>query len=447
MKKIVTENNRKKTPEGYKQTEVGIIPEDWSVSSLGALAEKIMVGIASAATHAYCSTGIPMLRNQNIKPNKLDSDDLLFINKQYEQTFKNKRLKKGDLLTARTGYPGTTCIIPDEFENAQSFTTLITRPTKKINSLFLSIFMNSEIGISFFERNQIGGGQKNINAATLKTFIVATPSLQEQTAIANVLSDIDALITELEKKITKKQAIKTATMQQLLTGRTRLSHFSKHSDGSPKGYMTSELGMIPEDWEAKPFGELFESLPHRRTLRKEDIVSFVGMQDVSENAQLIKQTQLSFSEMRGGFTYFERGDVLVAKITPCFENGKGCHTDSLLTDIGFGSTEFHVLRAKNSSHSKFIYYWTTDTNLRKALESEMVGSAGHRRVPLSAMQNYLIPCPQTKVEQTAIAAILFDMDTELEALEQKISKVRDIKQGMMQQLLTGRIRLPLDRQP
>lgn len=160
MNKMVKKNNWKTIPEGYKQTEVGVIPDEWSISSLGELAEKIMVGIASAATHAYCTTGIPMLRNQNIKPNKLDSDDLLFINKQYELTFKNKRLKKGDLLTARTGYPGTTCIIPDEFENAQSFTTLITRPTDKINSLFLSIFMNSEIGISFFEKNQIGGGRK-----------------------------------------------------------------------------------------------------------------------------------------------------------------------------------------------------------------------------------------------------------------------------------------------
>ncbi|WP_429169018.1 restriction endonuclease subunit S, partial [Aeromonas rivipollensis] len=161
------------TPKGYKQSELGQIPEDWETSLLGGLADKIMVGIASAATHAYCKSGIPMLRNQNIKPNRLDSNDLLFINKEYEMAFKNKRLKAGDLLTARTGYPGTTCIIPDDFENAQSFTTLITRPTNKVNSKFLAIFMNSEVGVDFFDKNQIGGGQKNINASTLRTFIVA----------------------------------------------------------------------------------------------------------------------------------------------------------------------------------------------------------------------------------------------------------------------------------
>lgn len=210
------------TPKGYKQSELGQIPEDWETSLLGGVADKIMVGIASAATHAYCKSGIPMLRNQNIKPNRLDSNDLLFINKEYEMAFKNKRLKAGDLLTARTGYPGTTCIIPDDFENAQSFTTLITRPTNKVNSKFLAIFMNSEIGVDFFDKNQIGGGQKNINASTLRKFIVAAPKLEEQTAIATIISDMDMEIVALEEKLAKTRDLKQGMMQQLLTGRIRL---------------------------------------------------------------------------------------------------------------------------------------------------------------------------------------------------------------------------------
>ncbi|MFM5270302.1 restriction endonuclease subunit S [Aeromonas veronii] len=210
------------TPKGYKQSELGQIPEDWETSLLGGGADKIMVGIASAATHAYCKSGILMLRNQNIKPNRLDSNDLLFINKEYEMAFKNKRLKAGGLLTARTGYPGTTCIIPDDFENAQSFTALITRPTNKVNSKFLAIFMNSEIGVDFFDKNQIGGGQKNINASTLRTFIVAAPKLEEQTAIATIISDMDMEIVALEEKLAKTRDLKQGMMQQLLTGRIRL---------------------------------------------------------------------------------------------------------------------------------------------------------------------------------------------------------------------------------
>ena len=120
---------------GYKKTEMGAIPVDWDVKPLTSLAGKIMVGIASAATHAYRTKGVPMFRNQNIKAGYLDDGDLLYLDPEYEKTYKNKRLQGGDLLTARTGYPGTTCIVPSSYESAQSFTTLITRPiTAEIDS-------------------------------------------------------------------------------------------------------------------------------------------------------------------------------------------------------------------------------------------------------------------------------------------------------------------------
>lgn len=221
--KYLSESEESVVPSGYKQTEVGVIPEDWKIVCLDQLSEKIMVGIASAATHAYRNRGIPFLRNQNILPNKLDETDILFITPEYELAFQNKRLKAGDLLTARTGYPGTTCIIPESYSGAQSFTTLITRlKVGEAIPQYVSAYMNSESGEKFFELNQIGGGQKNVNSAILKTLPLPLPSVKEQTAIANALFDIDALIGELEKLITKKQAIKTATMQQLLTGRIRL---------------------------------------------------------------------------------------------------------------------------------------------------------------------------------------------------------------------------------
>ncbi len=449
------ENQNKATsgkviPPGYKLTEVGVIPEDWLLQKLG-LHASFRTGPFGSALHKsdYVDGGIPVVNPMQIVDGKVVPTFSMAISGDAAKKLAEFRLSVGDVVIGRRGDMGR-CAVITEKENGWLCGTgsMIIRVKPSCDAAFLQRILSSASVISAIENTSVGTTMINLNQGTLRELQIVLPkNKNEQTAIANALSDTDELIATLEHLIAKKKSIKTATMQQLLTGRTRLAQFAKQPNETLKGYKTSELGMIPEDWEAKPFGELFESSLHRRTMRKEDIVSFVGMQDVSENAQLIEQSQLSFSEVKGGFTYFEKGDVLVAKITPCFENGKGCHTESLLTDIGFGSTEFHVLRAKNSSHSKFIYYWTTNTNLRKVLESEMVGSAGHRRVPLSAIQNYLIPCPQTKIEQTAIATILSDMDDELEALEQKLAKVRDIKQGMMQQLLTGRIRLPLDHQP
>ncbi|MBD2168682.1 restriction endonuclease subunit S [Calothrix membranacea FACHB-236] len=193
------------------------------MKNLEDISERIMVGIASAATHAYSAKGIILFRNQNIKDGYLDDRDILYIKEKYEELFKNKRLKSGDLLIARTGYPGTACIIPDKYEGSQSFTTLIVRPKiQNIRSNFLCYFINSEIGQSFFEVNQIGGGQKNVNAGSLKFMPIPIPSLTEQKAIAQVLSDMDAEITALEQKRDKYKAIKQGMMQELLTGKTRL---------------------------------------------------------------------------------------------------------------------------------------------------------------------------------------------------------------------------------
>jgi type I restriction enzyme, S subunit len=209
---------------GYKQTEVGVIPEDWEVKSLHTIADKIMVGIASAATHAYRGKGVVMFRNQNIKPNRLDDSDVLYIAPEYEIAFKNKRLKENDLLTARTGYPGTTCVVPAQYEAAQSFTTLITRPNCfVVHPSYLCFYINSHQGQIYFDQNQIGGGQKNVNAGSLELLPVPLPPTKaEQEAIAAVLSDMDAEIATLETKLAKARKIKQGMMDNLLTGRIRL---------------------------------------------------------------------------------------------------------------------------------------------------------------------------------------------------------------------------------
>ncbi len=139
--------------------------------------------------------------------------------------------------------------------------------------------------------------------------------------------------------------------------------------------------------------------------------------------------------------YFERRDVLVAKITPCFENGKGGCAENLPTLAGFGSTEFHVLRAKKGVDPKYLYFFTTMIRFRSELEGEMVGSAGHRRVPFSSVQKYKVAITLNPEEQNLISTLLTDTDKEIEALQQRLTKTQQLKQGMMQELLTGKTRL------
>jgi type I restriction enzyme S subunit len=272
---------------------------------------------------------------------------------------------------------------------------------------------------------------------------------ESEKQVAMLSSEFDNT-SEIEQAAQTKQMATLNSDLYKEPGEGLYSNSNQHSNvfnGSNKqsaprpGYKHSELGEIPEDWEVVGLGDLFENKVIRKRISDRDNVTFIGMQDVSESAKIRSLHKVKYSEVKSGFTYFERNDVLVAKITPCFENGKGAFTDVLETDVGFGSTEFHVLRATSNTDSKYLYYFTNTEKFRKELEGEMVGSAGHRRVPLSSIQSYQVAISKNKEEQTSIASVLSDMDTELDALKQRLNKTQKIKQGMMQELLTGKTRL------
>jgi len=404
---------------GYKMTDVGVIPEDWEVKKFKDISEKIMVGIASAATHAYREDGIVLLRNQNIKDGYLDDNDILYISEEYEVLFKNKRLKAGDLLTARTGYPGTTCIVPKKYEGAQSFTTLITRlKQQELQSDFICYYINSEKGQFFFESNQIGGGQKNVNAGSLKTMpIPIPPNKEEQHAIATALSDADALIHSLERLIAKKRDIRQGAMQELLTGKKRLPGFEKK-----KGYKQTEVGMIPEDWEVKCLGEVsFIKTGSRNNENKveDGIYPFYVR---SPNVEKIN-------------TYAYDCEAI---LVPGEGNiGNIFHYINGRFDVH--QRVYAITRFSNEISGKFIFYYMSKYFGHHALTYTVKATVDSLRLP--TFQGFDIATPPTLSEQTAIAAILSDMDAEIAALESKLTKARQIKQGMMQELLTGRIRL------
>ncbi len=423
---------------GYKQTEVGVIPEDWEVEPLHSLAEKIMVGIASAATHAYRKQGVVMFRNQNIKPGYLDDADILHIDETYEQTYRNKRLAAGDLLTARTGYPGTTSIVPPQYDGAQSFTTLITRPRKSlIDSEYLCCFINSEVGQAYFEQNQIGGGQKNVNAGSLKHLAVPVPPTKaEQEAIAEALGDADALIESLERLLAKKRQLKQGTMQELLTGKRRLPGFEVNP-----GYKQTEVGVIPEDWNVANLASLADirSGGTPSTAQSQfwdgdilwctptDITGLAGFKYLSDTCRKISRLGLKTSSAE----MIQANSVVMTSRATIGE----CAINQVPVTTNQGFKNFVPFENVNVD---FLYYLLV-TQKQKFVS--LCGGSTFLEIGKSQLAVFKVPLPTTKAEQTAVAKILSDMDGGIDALEAKLSKARHIKQGMMQELLTGRIRL------
>lgn len=214
-----------------------------------------------------------------------------------------------------------------------------------------------------------------------------------------------------------------------------------------EGYKETEIGEIPVEWEVGPISDIAFVNPKTNTtlLTDRSEVTFLPMENVSESGKVMVNEVREFHEVKNGYTSFKEGDVLFAKITPCMQNGKGAHLTGLKNGVGFGSTEFHVLRPKSSGNSCFIYHLTLSKKFRLVSESYFSGSAGQQRVAKNVFYQYHVPLPPLP-EQRRIAAVLSTIDEAIEKTEALIAKLRQVKAGLMQDLLTkgideeGRVR-------
>jgi type I restriction enzyme, S subunit len=173
-----------------------------------------------------------------------------------------------------------------------------------------------------------------------------------------------------------------------------------------------------------PFSELVTVNPRIPLLGK--VVPFVGMEDVSEEGRLLRIKERSTVELSPGQPSFRDDDVLFAKITPCMENGKGAYVAGLGGRAAYGSTEFHVLRARPGTSPRFVYQWTRSRHFRRAAEAMMTGSAGQRRVPSEFFGRYSVPAFALH-EQQRITETLDAFDHEIRATEQVMAKLKEVR--------------------
>lgn len=175
------------------------------------------------------------------------------------------------------------------------------------------------------------------------------------------------------------------------------------------------MNKIPKGWEIKKLGEICEINPKTEILllNESDEVSFIPMASVEAETNIFTESKSKFSKVKKGYTKFRDNDILFAKITPCMENGKICIVNNLKFGIGFGSTEFHVIRPNKNTLSKYIYYFVSQISFRQMAQIYMTGAVGQRRVPSKILENFEIPLPPLS-EQKAIADKLDDSFAKIE---------------------------------
>ena len=401
-------------PEGYKKTEVGMIPEDWEV-----------VPFSQALTIRHGKSQKAVESESGLFPILATGGQIGWANRYLWD--------KPSVLIGRKGTINKPRYYDEPFWTVDTLFYSEINPVVDAKFIFYKFCM-----IDWMQYNE-ASGVPSLNASTIESVLTVLPSKKEQTAIANALSDVDALISELEKLIAKKQAIKTATMQQLLTGRTRLPQFALREDGTKKGYKQSELGEMSEDWDAIKMGDLARiqrgasprPIDSPIWFDRNSSVGWLRISDVSKTNKYLTETTQSLSELGIANSRFVPKSNLVMSI--CATVGKPIITKKDLC-IHDGFVVFNGL----SVNQDYMYY------ILKELEDEWgkQGQTGSQmNLNTDLINGTYVAIPKDEQEQTAIATVLTDMDEETQALEQRLSKTRQIKQGMMQELLTGKTRL------
>lgn len=264
-----------------------------------------------------------------------------------------------------------------------------------------------------------GATQKAINNTGLKKIKIPVPPMKIQKQIVQVLDQAQKLIDNRKRQIKLLDDLIESIFYDMF--------------GDP---VRNDKG-----WEVDILKELIYINPRKSEvsdIKDSDLkVSFVPMEDVLEDGTLVLDQTRKISEVYKGYTYFKEDDVLFAKITPCMENGKGCIARGLLNNIGFGSTEFHVLRPKENTLTKeYIFYLTKSSKFRKEAESKMTGSAGQRRVPRKFIENYSINIPPIQL-QNQFAEKVKSIESQKEIMEESLKLMKDNYNSLMQKAFKG----------
>jgi len=404
---------------GYKKTEVGVIPDEWDVRTIDQVGfvtsgKRLPLG-SSLVDHP---TPHPYIRVTDMRPGTVSLSDIKFVPESVFLAIKRYRIFRDDIFISVAGTLGIVGKIPAELDGAN-----LTENADRITDIscsqdFLLYVLMSPLIQGTIDAIRTVGAQPKLALTRIRKFAIPLPpSKAEQRAIAAALSDVDALLGGLDRLIAKKRDIKQAAMQQLLTGQTRLPGF--HGE-----------------WEAKTLGKLFDLSSGRSKtafIADEGDYWICDMGSVSTEGKLVVSKRTNY---RGDF--LEEGDLVMPKD----DIGGG----KIIGKVGYVDTNGlyvlgdHVYRLRaRDGDPRFLAYMINSHRTNSELRRKVIGSAqlglGRKSVE---EQEVTVPKP---AEQAAIATVLSGMDAELSALGERRDKTRDLKQAMMQELLTGKTRL------
>ena len=418
--------------EGYKKTEVGIIPEDWEIKQLDDISD--ITRLAGAEYSDLWQTvpdgEIIALRGFNIGANKIHLNDVERISNELSNRLIRSKLFKGDVVFPCVGTIGRAAVINTDNKYHINQNIAKITPYKNIYSLYLSYFLISEIIQKQIYKYNTSSSQPNVLVGNLRKFNIIVPSLKEQKKIAEILSTVDSQIDDTEKLIEKSKELKKGLMQKLLTKGIGHSEFKK-----------TEVGEIPVDWEVKKLGvvtKLIKDGTHNPPSRVDEGIPLLSAENIF-NRKInygINEKNISiddYNNMHKNYT-IDKGDILMT-IVGTIGRVAVVKDDNKFTV----QRSVAIIKSSEELNNEYLSYFLESDICKKDL-NRRTNSTAQAGLYLGELGKIKIILPSLD-EQEQIAEILSSIESQIEEYENKKQKLEEVKKGLMQQLLTGKIRL------
>jgi type I restriction enzyme, S subunit len=435
---------------GYKETEVGVLPEEWAFlpfNDLGSVIDGDR-GVNYPSTRDFSDNGYCLFLNAgNVTKNGFRFEECMFITREKDQKLSKGKLKRQDIVLTTRGTVGNFAYfdasVPFHNLRINSGMVILRSESSAITPPFLYALLQSHSVRMQIERLSFGSAQPQLTVKGINKLGIILPPTPEQDAIAQTLADVNGLLGGLELLIAKQHDLKQAVMQQLLTGQTRVKGF-----GPTKAFKRFDYGFIPDDWSVRPFGKVstmsgrigWQGLKQDEfTENPDDPFLITGMNFKDGRIRWEEVYHIPMKRYQeAAAIQLKTGDVLITKDGTI---GKLLFVDAIPYP-GMASLNSHLLvfrPIERQYDPKFLFYQLGSPTFARHVELHKSGSTFFG-LTQAATAKYPVVLPSLS-EQTAIVEVLTEMDVELAALEQRREKTHALKQAMMQQLLTGKIRL------
>lgn len=404
------------------------------------LATKVGSGVTpKGGASVYQDNGIPLFRSQNVTNDGFLLDDIAYISEEIHKSMIGTRLMPNDVLLNITGASIGRCYyLPKNFKegNVNQHVCIIRPKVNVVIPAFLYYNLISAVGQQMIDVCQTGANREGLTKENICNFEFDIPSIADQQRIVTYLdtklSEIDHQVSLLTSKRDAYLRLKKSIINHAVT--RGLNPNVKMKDSGIEW-----IGEVPEHWKVKRMKDICALSPNIKSCSEYEYGSYLPMEGL--RLDQIETSDKLVSTLQGKYTPFEDNDLLVAKVTPCFENGNIAIAKGLTNGVGFGSSEIFVLRANKYNNIRFLFYMSLSSKFQDKACATMCGVGGLKRISPLFMKTYIMAIPPS-TEQRAIATYLDDkcakIDTIVSNLDKQISRYADLKRSLIDEVITGK---------